>query len=251
MDESAYSDRLSKWKADVLLTANDNTFWLTLFIANRTRSPSEHLSRWLQSATTSDSRPRSIDFVCVKGRQFANEWVDLLLEGNDAKYWGPVRRIADPDEQALRRSRVVHISLCMAADYNRRVMVQVADLPLRILALAFAHPLEPCDERRELAASLLQAAEAFPGAAADLQCDATSKKFVDIFAPELARCRDEGRGALDRQLWAFVNAIAREWKLDTQEIEGVNSIIKTVWKRSPAIAWPLLSARMSMRKFLE
>eukprot|EP00959_Pyramimonas_sp_CCMP1952_P102715 2148254-Pyramimonas_sp.AAC.1 len=38
--------------------------------------------------------------------------------------------------------------------------------------------------------------------------------------------------------------------METQDIEGVNSIIKTIWKRSPAIAWALMSSRMTLRKFI-
>eukprot|EP00959_Pyramimonas_sp_CCMP1952_P447048 9360028-Pyramimonas_sp.AAC.1 len=76
-----------------------------MFIAHRTRAPAEHLSRWLQSASTIDSRPRSVDFVCAMARTFAAEWVDLLAEHNGAKHWDPVRRIDDDDEQATWRSR--------------------------------------------------------------------------------------------------------------------------------------------------
>lgn len=73
-------------------------------------------------------------------------------------------------------------------------------------------------------------------------------KFVTLFRLHV----EEGArsGTIHPDVVTLVEAIGSCATADTQEVEGMNSIIKHVIRRSPAIALPLLSARVTGKKFL-
>ena len=55
---------------------------------------------------------------------------------------------------------------------------------------------------------------------------------------------------LHQNLFDFVHGLARHWRGCTQEVEGVNSMLKALINRAPSISLQLASARLAIRKAL-
>ncbi len=55
-------------------------------------------------------------------------------------------------------------------------------------------------------------------------------------------------GVCDAALWRFVWDLSKLWRLDTQDIEGMNNMLKHICKIAPHIAWELLASRLVIRK---
>eukprot|EP00969_Alexandrium_andersonii_P170190 7524776-Alexandrium_andersonii.AAC.1 len=55
-------------------------------------------------------------------------------------------------------------------------------------------------------------------------------------------------GTVPLELYSRWRMIARTWKCDVQEVEGINSMLSVQTARSPNISLPLLSSRTSIRK---
>ena len=53
---------------------------------------------------------------------------------------------------------------------------------------------------------------------------------------------------MSRRLWCLVRAIACTWQGDSQEVEGLNSMLQAIVQASAAIKLPLLDARLGIRK---
>ena len=57
-------------------------------------------------------------------------------------------------------------------------------------------------------------------------------------------------GKLDEELYRFIFWVSRQWRGCTQEIEGINAILKILITRAPSISLQLASARLTIRKAL-
>ena len=77
----------------------------------------------------------------------------------------------------------------------------------------------------------------------------TILKFRLLFEEELSNAMSNG-GKLADSCWDFVDHIAIQWRGCTQEIEGINNMIKAIVRRAPSISLPLVSARLAIRKGL-
>ena len=71
-------------------------------------------------------------------------------------------------------------------------------------------------------------------------------KLRRLFARELTVAAE--LGTLDPTLFTLLMDVSLVWPLDTQELEGCNSVIKYVVELSPNISWQLLSSRITLKK---
>eukprot|EP00969_Alexandrium_andersonii_P161237 7125188-Alexandrium_andersonii.AAC.1 len=62
----------------------------------------------------------------------------------------------------------------------------------------------------------------------DAVADEASLQVRILFHAEFSEAACSGR--CPGSLWAFLHSVASSWKLDTQEIEGVNSVVKRITK---------------------
>eukprot|EP00959_Pyramimonas_sp_CCMP1952_P227157 4749462-Pyramimonas_sp.AAC.1 len=58
-------------------------------------------------------------------------------------------------------------------------------------------------------------------------------------------------GRIDRQLWVLARTITRMMAADTQEVEGLNSIIKRCLEMAPGMGLELLSSWALLRKTVD
>ena len=168
-------------------------------------------------------------------------WEDLL---QPAAMDGPWRSFAafiaalSPDLQQYWLGQAVLLTVEMLCDYCRRFLYPMRAYPCILMWLVHKGPTVQCPNRQACASDLLSAGEH------DL--DQTSSKIRAIFHRELMEA--QGNGCLHPNLWRLLRQVATHWTLDTAEIEGVNSIIKTVSSRAPYIGWTLMSARIANKK---
>ncbi len=78
--------------------------------------------------------------------------------------------------------------------------------------------------------------------------DLSTLKIAVLFRHQLSHAVSTGR--LHYPLFEFLKTLFLCWPTDTQEIEGVNSIISRMVSLAPAIQLPLLSARITVKKAL-
>ena len=84
-------------------------------------------------------------------------------------------------------------------------------------------------------------------AGADL--DTASLKIRQIFSSDL-EFSAQHRGRATATFWIFVTDLALMWPTNTQDVEGVNSVLKKETKDSPNIGLPLLSARTLVKRIM-
>ena len=156
---------------------------------------------------------------------------------------------------------VFHVLMCFA-DFNRRIVARTRTYPLK-LALLLS---EDGETRKSVALDMLQieseiedelVAQRSRGGGARRQVqipklEESSKfhvaKLARAVLPELRLVF--ASGDIPKKLEAFIKSILSSVYLDTQEIEGMNSIIKSICKAAPNIHLPLLSSRLTIKKHI-
>eukprot|EP00959_Pyramimonas_sp_CCMP1952_P084041 1757681-Pyramimonas_sp.AAC.1 len=104
---------------------------------------------------------------------------------------------------------------------------------------------EDCYERRRIARLLLDTPDCCP-----------RRRDSDIAAKLKLLFHDDfnysaNSGLLTAPLAACLMALRAVWPLDTQSLEGINSVIQVMCKRAPHMSIPLLNARLSTKKNID
>lgn len=77
----------------------------------------------------------------------------------------------------------------------------------------------------------------------------TGRKITQVFRDSLEFCvRASGR--VPNHLYCVALALVHEWPADSQEIEGVMSLIANAVRVNPHISQPQLDARVGLRKYI-
>jgi hypothetical protein len=160
----------------------------------------------------------------------------LLDDSALEEKWWPLIAITDENERAHWFAKAVQLTLGQSIDFWRRMVVPSKAFPLVIFWLIFNLPDVRDENRKRLASDLIDQIANLPS---------TVYKIVCIFYAEFVEMRSTGVCCI--ALWRLVYDIARMWKLDTQDVEGLNSILKHICKICPHIGWELLAARLATR----
>lgn len=260
-DEEAYRQKVGTWTRDSIDAVAKHETWISIHIAHLTRRPLMHMMHWLQKGasllrkfrenltSSEDAGPSGIQqLVYFKAAEIQRDF-DLLL--CDAAYgeevcwgglWGHVDEAQLPDV----RARCVGGVLETAAGYHMRVSSKVKAFPLKLCWLVFAPASQVCEERRSTAKALLALLDKPEG---DVETfSSTAWKIAHTFREELLAA--VASGTLHERLFHLIQAVCRMMTCDTQEIEGMNSIIKHAIHHAPAIHLPLLNSRVLIKKSL-
>ena len=73
-------------------------------------------------------------------------------------------------------------------------------------------------------------------------------KILIMYEAAIRKAADDGKVAYN--LWWLVWWLARKWRADTQEVEGLHLALKAQLAKAPNITLALVSARLSIRKAL-
>ena len=130
----------------------------------------------------------------------------------------------------------------MAASWEHRFVAKLDDFPYLLLRLVESPPDQDCPVRRAVARRALAV---HPCCLLRRFSDLTVK-WVGHFELQLERARDEGTCAPD--LFSATLMLRAALPVDTQEIEGMNSILQTMASRATTMRIPLASDRMQVKK---
>eukprot|EP00959_Pyramimonas_sp_CCMP1952_P405423 8497037-Pyramimonas_sp.AAC.1 len=152
--------------------------------------------------------------------------------------WGPLLGVCDSTDECECLAEAVIHSLEVAAGFHMRASLIYRRYPYLLLWLVKSDAESYCEDRRACAAHLLAA----PRDALD---DAT-QKLRALFRRELECAKDSG--TLPCHLYLLLVDIGLQWTTNTQELEGMNNVVKSIGRSAPHIGWPLLSARLTSKK---
>ena len=148
--------------------------------------------------------------------------------------------VEDEEAMAELRALIVIFTLEGAADFCMRMGSQVKQFPLLLVWLVFSPWNVVCQHRRRVAAQVLTHIE---------KDDGITWKLPQVFRQELEHCVNTGM-LLNDELWNLLNGLTKMLIIDTQEVEGMNSILKRNVTIAPAILLPLAAARVMIKKEL-
>jgi hypothetical protein len=169
-----------------------------------------------------------------------NDFADLLVIdiGIVDDGWGPPG--CDDEWIAL----LVLTVLEMATNFWRRVSEMHDSWPLKLFWCLRCLPHEPDDVRQAIAMEMLVA----NFAAMPLLEGQFPRKFLAIFHADILLASLEG--IISERMYTVLLKIAWLFFQDTSEIEGMNSILKIMIKKSPAMHLHLLASRLTIKKTL-
>ena len=110
--------------------------------------------------------------------------------------------------------------------------------PYLLLWLVLKPPDALCEQRMEAAGDLLRLGDDALGL--------TTCKVRNLFRPQLEQCAQTGQ--LDTTVWSFLENVAMIWWLDTEAVEGINSVVKAIHRSAPSIKWMLMGSRVMNKK---
>ena len=175
------------------------------------------------------------------GSEIQSECSDLL----NKERWSDVIDATAVDGLAFAHvaelDNVVVMMLChSAAEYDIRFGSLSGRYPCRLLLLVKSRPDVKCEIRRSICTELL---EHDPE-----QLEPSTLKITIILAKQLQD--GKSTGMLHQKIFDTVHGLARHWRGCTQDIEGVNNMLKSLINRAPAISLQLASARLAIGKSL-
>ncbi|CAK0878364.1 unnamed protein product [Prorocentrum cordatum] len=130
----------------------------------------------------------------------------------------------------------------VAVNFYRRFALELKLFPYTLLWMAFKPAGEECQRRVHCAQSLL-------GRLGDPEMEGTTEwKIAKCSECELRAVAR--RGVIDAQAWRLFLALSHMISSDTQEIEGMNGIVKSVLSMAPNAGLELLSTRTLLKKSL-
>ena len=235
-----YSEKMSRWLRESLLSIQDINFWRSLHVSRISRSPLFHAQCWLEAGGSSEKHCKMPELVVTRCALIEREFEALLLPETLHTHWQPLLDLLDGPGEAQQEvvngwmgHAAFHV-LQMAANWHRRITRIVQVFPSKLLWLICEEPHVPSEARKLVCAEILSAN------------DGVASKVAHIFGDTLvegAQC-----GCIDPLLYDFVMEIAACWKPDVQEIEGTNNVVQHIGRISPNLSWPLLSARIMAKK---
>ena len=255
MDSKIYKKIMGRWRKDANRALATTSFWARMHIANVTREPLDHLMHFLMQTASdpsdggqAESQPeRSVgklpSLVYHKMPEIMHSFSDVL--NSTSPRWNAFQSILNHESQDTVHewvSLLVSCALECASELHRRVEAMTASYPAKLAWLVFTNdPVTPCDMRRKIAKELVESRP-------ELLDEHFTRKFVSLFREDLELSKKSG--CIEPMLFQLLSEAFRMLPLETQEVEGINSIVKRIVKIAPSIKLPLLSDRVLIKKAL-
>ena len=239
-----HSERMGRWRNDAITALRDERFWICLALTDKLMSPLSHFYNWLM-ANQDQGRDLPGDgsqlpytnlalLVWGKAEELRAE-VETLME---SQTWDELTSVAPPEHLDNLRAAIRIGSMKVLCGFDWRVMQRVSALPMRLLLFGAEPSNYACPRRQQLASDLL--------ATPDDQLHATARNVKLLFRTSLEFTAATGQ--IYTPLFVIWRIAAQMWSGDSQEIEGVNNMIKSITTMAPGISLSLLDARVSTRK---
>lgn len=237
-DTKLYRVTVGKWIKMSCADLRTHAFWARNVLAHVSRGPIMHLMYWMMALSDENSNPKVLDLMFFKADAIHSEFSALLSEpGRWEDLWHIVQ-VGCLDEREW-AERTICITLEMAAGLHDRC--NFSEWPYKLFYLIMSPGHDVCDVRKAIGLELLTAD------AASLKCKFTMK-FKMLFETSLSLAAESGQ--LHDNVWQLLRDIAKQWRLDTQSIEGVNGLLKHMLKQAPNMHIKLASSRVTIKKNL-
>ena len=130
---------------------------------------------------------------------------------------------------------IVLLGINISSNYDRRVHKLATAFPIKMLRMAKSNRDLVCPDRQAVAQEVIVLA--LP--------EINTKKLRRACLPDFKLAARTGR--LGPMLFSILSALATQLNGDIQNLEGVNSIIKTIGNRCTHISLALMSSRVQLK----
>ena len=264
-DDDDFSEKQTTARANVVTLLNKWEFHAMTSISGICKNPLTYYMLWAQKSVgvtnqreaaakaegrvylgdTTLSKLASWQGARIRTMMCANLFFELNLDSPGADPFAEVRDLV-PDahhHEALRL--IVSLSLVMIASWDFRFTSRLCSFPLSLLVFVHKPADEPCEDRRKLAAYLLDT-QVCCLKSASLGTDA-AVKVRSHFARHLNVVRDTG-GCVPPKLFLFILMIRSRLTHDTQDLEGCNSLLQIMGKIAPNLRHAMANDRLKIKK---
>ncbi|CAE7386592.1 unnamed protein product [Symbiodinium natans] len=251
-DVASYKIKLTKWCTGTLRAVTSCVFWCLLFLCRTLRSPLRHFMLFVQK----ESRGGECMFKLITSKlgQITREFQTLFHRLPEIVSQAMHLSGCLDDQKGLSDRDVLHMRyvalrllLMHWAAFRRRIIRPLQQFPWQLFWLIKDPPRQFSQKRKDIATKFLMVG------LEDL--DHSSRKIRALCSRELQHMRDHGvfpdvPSVSGSFMYGFLKSLARMQPVDTQAIEGINSVIKLVGRRCPNISLELLSARLAIKRSL-
>ncbi|CAK0871318.1 unnamed protein product, partial [Prorocentrum cordatum] len=249
-ETESYREQLGRWLKEAMADIEDPSFWMRVHISHYTKEPIMRMCHWLQQEAKAErdrvaarlpppARSPLQTLVVQKSGEIACMY-DGLLDSSAIR--DAIVGYSSASNRSHWRSEAVLLIIEGAADFRMRVGHEVETLPMSMAWLCDAHPGDRCAKRARVAEELLRLG-------VDADRSTFQAKFVNIFRSHLQQVHVT-QGQIDPALFLFTLRVFQRVPLDTQEIEGMNSIVRHCQQIAPHIALELLNSRVVNKKVI-
>ena len=180
--------------------------------------------------------------MCSKAEGVLAELSSLLEASaiDDDHRWGAVWKLV-PHNQHDAKLLILDLVLTSLAAWTMRFLRLASEFPHVLLKAVVQHHDVDCPRRRALAAALLHGCEAC------LLRDAGdfAVKIRKLFFEDFTIMANTGKCTI--MLYMVLLVLRCTMQAETQQIDGWNSLVQSMCKRSPNMHWPLTNSRMNLK----
>ena len=239
------------------LTCATSALWLaTVRISHIPKAPLCGFIFWMQKAkarcaeSKEQARQAGKEFlgetpmsklVAYKARDIFTEIMALAGDASVHTKWAPVWEVLPEDRRAEACNLILSLVLQACASWYHRVMMVVESWPYLLLLMVEAPAHVCCERRREVARLLAVTSDC---CLRKLHSD-VALKVKTVFATEIRISIDSGMCA--PRLLAFLTAWRSRMAGQTQDVEGLISVLQVMTNRCPNMRLPLATSRLSIK----
>ena len=255
--QQSYYDMVGTWRKNCLRSLSDKRFWIMVHVSSKIKFPimrsMYHLEK--KEGETNKLRREAEDngemytgptplseLVYGYAKDQMEEFNSLLRESTSTMEWMPVWSLIKTNQRASTICLIVTLVIQGASGYWWRIVLPSTTLPLSILLLIKSPRDVVCRERMGVAAEILDTADC---CLVRMRSD-VALKMQHVFRTDLEFAKTHG--LLTNRLWAFVTLARGVMSHATQDVEGLNSIIKHITDIAPYMQLPLVNSRLSLKK---
>jgi hypothetical protein len=219
---------------------------LTHFLAWSSSRVKEHLKRCRLAKVKGEEymgpTPLSL-LVCGQAEVFSDD-INALLEESamwDPTKFGPLLLLLPDELQSSARDLITSVVLLVRANWDFRVLRDVQDYPLLLLWFLEAPPGEAYEKRQHIARDLL----AKTGDQLERTYSDITVKLRGFFLDEFREVCSTGK--CPPRLFGALLVLRSKLPHNTQDIEGMNSILQIMHRVAPRLGLACANARMAMK----
>jgi hypothetical protein len=248
--KESYTEIMGKWSHKACKFADDWVFWFVCLVYN---ALSEKLDPLLWTIEKYGARKEQTS-------EDKDGWSNLamLVYGKAHKLFEAMQALItdDPWKEALefawRHMPGDDVGLNLAAEipnllrkvstrfigrYRRRILEVIESSQCQVLWIAHVPHDQPSEKRVEVLKRIVHAVES----TLHISC----RKLKKLFQMDMLNCISR-EGRIDLPLWTLCRVLASDWSADSQELEGVMSLIRIAEKLgSNKLSQSLLDSRVS------